>query len=198
MNRTTTMTWGPHRKSNMFPSWQAPATDSKDTILELQRNGPPFSSQGTEVRLVKWGKEEEGWKPKRVLQNPLRQYDYSVRDWLIYFFKVLPLSATVSSFPFFFLGRRGVVNNMEVGSCHRVVSLNIRNFTSRRLSPLICNNDDILLGVILKLTSTPPFQGGGGRGCGVFEYKQFPQFFQATETVTCPDRKGLWLVCHFS
>ena len=174
---------GTHTGSQYVPLLTSPATDSKGTTLGLQRNGPPFSSQGTEVPLVKLAKEEEGWKPKRVLQNPFRQCDYSVRDWWIYFFKVLPLSTTVSSFPFFFLGRRGVVNNMEVGPCHRVVSVNKKlHFTSSPSTDMqqrrhtTRGNPEI-----------NPFLGEGERS-GVLEYQHFPQFFQATETVICLDR----------
>ena len=74
---------------------------------------------------------------------------------------------------------------MEVGPCHRVVSVNKKlHFTSSPSTDMqqrrhtTRGNPEI-----------NPFLGER-EGRGVLEYQHFPQFFQATETVICPDRKG--------
>ena len=69
-----------------------------------------------------------------------------------------------------------MVINMEAGPCHRVVFVN-KKLTSRRLPPLICNNDDILLGVILKLIHSR----GRGKGAAYWSISNFLSSFKLQE-----------------
>lgn len=78
-----------------------------------------------------------------------------------------------------------MVNNMEVGPCHRVVSVNKKLHFTSSLSTDMQQRRHTTRGN----PEINPFKGEG-EGSGVLEYQQMPRFFQATETVICPDREG--------